>query len=282
MAAKRKRRKNVKNEPDLFDTPEVYKEDSVDWQRLVEDLKGEIDQKNKHIDKYQSALHLSEAKRSAEYEAHEQTKRDLSLANTVLDQTKKDLNTTQAALDLRNKELDATQKAKDQITLRYNDLKDRNNVVEGRLKRVQDIIDEDKEINILKAMDDADSTDCITAEDSCLSYHNNSIIEKVRSIVKAFYNGSHTNMALIEVALFDHSLLKKRREHTAFIKTLMSLNIIKSLSTKEFNKLVSGMASKFSRLPNEGYRSWGKGFENDKAICIKIAEMLGNGIPYYR
>ena len=52
----------------------------------------------------------------------------------------------------------------------------------------------------------------------CFKFVNDFIRQKVDDVVKAYHHGSTANLALIEVTLFDHNLLKKRNAHTAFLK----------------------------------------------------------------
>ena len=117
----------------------------------------------------------------------------------------------------------------------------------------------------------------------CFKFVNDFIQQKVDDVVKAYHHGSTANLALIEVTLFDHNLLKKRNAHTAFLKTLMAWEIIDQLSDEELKKTTNSMANKIFYLPSDGYQEWdGSDYVNDKKTCLDIGKELGPTIPYCR
>ena len=123
-----------------------------------------------------------------------------------------------------------------------------------------------------KTLDDGD----------CFKIGNDFVMEKVEAVVKKFYNGSHAELSLIELTLYDHNLLKKRNSHTAFLKKLMTWGIL-NLSDEELKKASRGMAFKMHSLPSFGYMEWdGSDYLNDKKTCTDIGRELGPTIAYNR
>ena len=106
--------------------------------------------------------------------------------------------------------------------------------------------------------------------------------QRVETIVNEIYSGSHSDLALIEVALFDHGLLRRRNTHTALLKALAAWNFIEIADDNELQQLRKGITDKFRRLPQEGYKEWGADLLNEKNICITIGQLLGDTIPYIR
>ena len=52
------------------------------------------------------------------------------------------------------------------------------------------------------------------AVDKCFRFNSDFVMNTVRTVVKEFYSGAYADLALIEVTLFDHGLLKKRNAGT--------------------------------------------------------------------
>ena len=90
----------------------------------------------------------------------------------------------------------------------------------------------------------------------CFKYPNDFTKQHVKKVVKEFYNGSSVNLALIEIVLFDHCLLKKRNEHTDFVKSLIHWGIIDDDRICQIKQIANGMSSKVRALPKEGYLNW--------------------------
>ena len=106
----------------------------------------------------------------------------------------------------------------------------------------------------------------------CFKFANDYVKQKLRIIVSNYYQGIAANLALIEVALFDHNLLNKRNAHTALLKALMAWDMIDQLSDEELKKTRNGMANKLGFLPSAGYMEWyDKNYVNDKKTCMDIA-----------
>ena len=118
---------------------------------------------------------------------------------------------------------------------------------------------------------------------NCFKQMNDFIKEKVEAVVQKYYQGVAANLALIEITLFDHNLLKKRNAHTNLLRTLCAWGTIDQLSEEEMKKVMSGMANKMHALPSEGYLEWkGSDYVNDKKTCQDIGEDLGGTIKYFR
>lgn len=116
---------------------------------------------------------------------------------------------------------------------------------------------------------------------NCFNFPNGFTRERVISIVKAFYQGGHADLALIEVALFDHGQLKKRNAHSAFIRSLVAWKIIHA-DEDELIRIINGVKDKYKHLPIKGYREWGDILLNEKNRCEEIGKMLGPTMSYQR
>ena len=117
----------------------------------------------------------------------------------------------------------------------------------------------------------------------CFKFANDYVKQKLKIIVSNYYQGIAANLALIEVALFDHNLLNKRNAHTALLKALMAWDMIDQLSDEELKKTTNGMANKLGFLPSAGYMEWNdKNYVNDKKTCMDIGKDLGSTMPYSR
>ena len=116
----------------------------------------------------------------------------------------------------------------------------------------------------------------------CFRVTNDFVRQSVFAVVKDYYLGSSANLALIEITLFDHHLLQKRNSHTAFFKSLVAWGIISVANEEELKRIVRAIADKHKRLPEKGYKEWGKFYTNEKEICENIGKKLGPTIPYNR
>jgi len=116
---------------------------------------------------------------------------------------------------------------------------------------------------------------------ACFRIANNYVREQVETIVNEFYLGEHVNLAMIEVTLFDHGQLKKRNEHTTFVRALRDWGILSS--DIDVAKAASGMASKLrSPFPTEGYKQWDKNYLNERNLCTNIGNRLPESMKYNR
>lgn len=117
----------------------------------------------------------------------------------------------------------------------------------------------------------------------CFRFASDFIKEMVHRIVRKYYQGSAANLALIEIAFFDHNILKKRNAHTGLINTLIKWGALDKLSDKEIKRLMNGMATKMHSVPSDGYMDWnGSDYVNDKKTCLDIGKELGSTMPYCR
>lgn len=117
----------------------------------------------------------------------------------------------------------------------------------------------------------------------CFRVSSEFVRQRVCDVVKDYYLGAAANLALIEITLFDHSLLIKRNKHTAFVRSLMAWGIIPFLNDETIAKIANSMAYKMRALPTSGYKEWdGSNFVNDKKTCTDIGKELGPTIPYSR
>ena len=108
---------------------------------------------------------------------------------------------------------------------------------------------------------------------------------KVADVIRDFYKGSYANLALIEIALYDHNQLIRRNYHKAFVRALVAWGLIEMADENELKKVVSGVTDKYRRMPTEGYQDWstlGKNHDDDQSFCVKIGRKLGDSMPYNR
>ena len=120
------------------------------------------------------------------------------------------------------------------------------------------------------------------APEECFKNCSEFVRQRVQAVVNDNYLGVDANLALIEIALFDHNLLLKRNSHTAFVRAFVAWHIINVVDEDAIKSIVSSIADKHKRLPKEGYRLWSEDFINDKAVCEKVGRILGPTIPYNR
>ena len=118
--------------------------------------------------------------------------------------------------------------------------------------------------------------------DKCFKFNNAFVKDTVNAVVKSFYNGSHADLALIEVSLFDHGQLRKRNAHKAFVKSLIAWGILDKVDEEELKQIQKGIIDKFRHLPKDGYMEWGDSLLNDKNTCISIGKKLGPTMKYCR
>jgi hypothetical protein len=117
---------------------------------------------------------------------------------------------------------------------------------------------------------------------ACFKVSSEFVKGQIDKVIKESYNGTVADLALIEISLFDHNLLRKRNSHKAFVNALVAWNLINVSDEKELNKIARAVADKFKRMPEEGYKSWNKDYVNDKSFCENIGKKLGDTIKYNR
>ena len=137
------------------------------------------------------------------------------------------------------------------------------------------------DILIFEDLIDGDHSEKNNDQGKCFKFVNDFIKDKVAAVVNSFYHGEHADLALIEVALYDHGQLRKRNSHTAFVNTLVDWGHIIA-NEAELNQIISGIKDKYKRLPVEGYKEWDDIFLNDRNRCIEIGKLLGSTMKYQR
>lgn len=113
---------------------------------------------------------------------------------------------------------------------------------------------------------------------ACFRFTSEFVKHQIATIVNDFYLNRPVNLAMIEVTLFDHGQLKKRNEHTAFVRALKDWGILSS--DIDIRKTANGMATKFKNFPSEGYKDWDE--NDDSTLCIKIGKKLPESMKYIR
>ena len=111
-------------------------------------------------------------------------------------------------------------------------------------------------------------------------FHSDFVKNKVADVIRDYYKGSHANLALIEIALYDHKLLIRRNYHKPFVKALVAWGLIDVTDEKELQRIVSAVTDKHNRMPKEGYQKWGDNYADDKSFCENIGRDLGDSMPY--
>ena len=114
----------------------------------------------------------------------------------------------------------------------------------------------------------------------CFYFSSEYVRQQVDAIVREFYLDRPVNLALIEVVLYDHSQLRKRNNHTSFVKSLVDWGILPD--SIDIKKIANGMADKFKSLPWEGYKQWGDSLLNERNRCDKIGAKLDASMRYSR
>ena len=105
--------------------------------------------------------------------------------------------------------------------------------------------------------------------------------EMTKAVIDKYYQDSYANLALIEIALYDHGQLNYRNHHKAFVKALIAWGILKVENDDEFNLILFGIKDKYRRLSKAGpYLSWGPDLLYEKNTCISIGKELGETAPY--
>lgn len=141
---------------------------------------------------------------------------------------------------------------------------------------------EDDEIFEEDAPQEGKTVDYDALVSKCFTFPSEFTKWKVEAVMNNHYQGSHAELALIEVTLYDHGQLKRRNAHTAFIRALEAWGLIKIANEEEFEQIRKGITDKFGRIPNTGYKNWADELLNDRTICEKIGKQLGDTMPYVR
>ncbi len=138
-----------------------------------------------------------------------------------------------------------------------------------------------------KKQDDSSSEeselpDCSGAPKKCFKFPNDFTKQFVGKVVSDYYFRKYANLALIEVTLYDHQQLQNRDSHTAFVQSLVYWGFIEAKSAKVLKRIISGVADKYKRLPEEGYKDWPESYKNDKDKCTQIGNSLDPSMKYLR
>ena len=138
----------------------------------------------------------------------------------------------------------------------------------------------DSEDSSQQEEDDDDTGSAVVSK--CFIFTNDFVKEKVEALVMKYYKGSHADLALIEIALFDHGQLRKRNSHKAFARSLAVWGIMKIASDEDLKSIVDCIKDKYSRIPKDGYKEWGEIYLNEKNTCINIGHEIEDTMPYIR
>lgn len=157
------------------------------------------------------------------------------------------------------------QKAEDYLNGRINKgaLKEDENTYQDPSRDLQQIDERQKE---KKKKDDYDPI-----WGKCFKFNNPFVHNLVKEVVHEYYGDIAANLALIEIVMYEHDLLRKRFAHTAFVKALVALGL---LQPEKEEKIIKNIRDKYKRLPGIHYNEWGDDFIKAKRTCIKIGEKL--------
>ena len=123
-------------------------------------------------------------------------------------------------------------------------------------------------------------------ENCCFKFYSPFVRERVREAIKEC-GSEKAKLALLEVTLYDHGLLKNRNDHTPFLRQLVDWGMLPNISNAEdkegeFKKTVNGVRTKAKNLESvKGYMDWGEN-SNDRVFCEALGKILGEEIPYRR
>lgn len=136
----------------------------------------------------------------------------------------------------------------------------------------------DTEEEQLEGNEDDDALELVK---KCFKFTSEFIKEKVKKIIEDYYKNSNPNLALIEIALYDHDLLRNRNDHKPFVEALVAWGLLDIANDEVMDAVLSSIRHKYSSLPKEGgYKGWGPNFQNEKNTCISIGNELGETMPY--
>lgn len=114
--------------------------------------------------------------------------------------------------------------------------------------------------------------------------HNNSFVRNVvKTIVEKYYRDKAVNLALIEIVLCDHELIKNRENHTALVEILISWGALRD--NLDVKLTANSMSQKINYInKKEGttykpYIEWSKCLR-DKKKCISIGDDLSKKLEY--
>lgn len=129
--------------------------------------------------------------------------------------------------------------------------------------------------------EDNEDDDALELVKKCFKFTSEFIKEKVKKIIEDYYKNSNPNLALIEIALYDHDLLRNRNDHKPFVEALVAWGLLDIANDEVMDAVLSSIRHKYSSLPKEGgYKGWGPNFQNEKNTCISIGNELGETMPY--
>ena len=136
-----------------------------------------------------------------------------------------------------------------------------------------------------RLLDGADGDETAFAQNvtvnKCFRFPSEFTKEKVKLLVDLYYLDSYANLALIEIALYDHGQLWKRNAHKTFVESLVAWGILDVENDEAMKLMLDGIKNKYTHLPKDGsYLDWGPRLQNDKNMCISIGNELGNTMPY--
>ena len=129
--------------------------------------------------------------------------------------------------------------------------------------------------------EDESDDDSLVVVSKCFKFTSEFTREKVKKIMEDYYHNSNPELALIEIALYDHDLLKNRNDHKPFVEALVAWGLLEIANNEVMDTVLSSIRHKHSSLPKEGgYKGWGPNFQNEKNTCTNIGNELGETMPY--
>ncbi len=120
-------------------------------------------------------------------------------------------------------------------------------------------------------------------KDSCFRFSNDFVKERVKMALRVCKKYK-SDLALLEVVLYDHNLLKESNKHLEFLRGLVGWGLLPEISSAEdsdqqFEKTLYCIHDKAKKLPNDKYMTWDNN-DKGKAKCIEMGKLLGESMKY--
>lgn len=196
----------------------------------------------------------------------------------------------QSELDEEREKHDVTKRQKAQVEEDYAKTKSEfeqekvnHEGTKGKFKKQSDDLDSMQSANskLMKRCHDAEKD--LKAANEEIAMLKGKMAQAITCLdVKAYYHGIHANLALIEITLYNHFVLKRRNDHKPFVLALIKRGTISPKTEQELKNLTSGISKKTNKLPDEVYATWSNVFCDEKSLCINIGKMLGPSFPLRR
>ena len=119
--------------------------------------------------------------------------------------------------------------------------------------------------------------------ETCFKFSSDFVKGRVKMALRVCKNHG-SDLALLEVTLYDHNLLEESNKHSDFLRGLVDWGLLPELSSEEdsdkkFKKTLQCIRDKARKLPNDKYMTWDNK-DKGKDKCIEMGKMLGESMKY--